>query len=88
MGNANAADATDADDSGLTAAQDDALDAIEERFERGGVKDVRGTATGGVTIRLDDDRTIADAASACAAVRAAGFPSVRVEIDDVVSPCP
>jgi hypothetical protein len=73
----------DADD-----ARDDVLDAIEERFEDRGVKDVRGEPGAPVTIRLEDELTVAAAAEVCAAVRAAGFVDVQVDVDGIVSPCP
>jgi len=69
-------------------AEDATLDALEERFEDAGVKDIRGEPGGPVTIRVEDDLTVADAAPFCQAVRDAGFPDVQVDIDHVVSPCP
>jgi hypothetical protein len=72
----------------LTDADDATLDALEEQFEDRGVKDIRGEPGQGVTIRLEDESSVADAAAPCAAVRAAGFPIAQVDIDDVVTPCP
>ena len=72
----------------LPDADDAVLDALEERFEHLGVKDIRGDATRFVTIRMEDESSIADAGPTCAAVRAAGFSDVRVDIDEVMSPCP
>jgi len=85
-------DAHDAEGEELEAegsdADDATLDALEERFEAQGVKDIRDDPVDGVTIRLEDELTIADAAAVCAAVRAAGFASVSVELDGVAAACP
>jgi hypothetical protein len=85
-------DAQDTDgeehDAERSEANDAALDALEQQFEAQGVKDIRGDPVNGVTIRLEDELTIADAAAVCAAVRAAGFASVSVDVDDVAAPCP
>ena len=69
-------------------ADDATLDAIEEQFEDRGVKDIRGEPGTGVTIRLEDELSAADGAAPCAALRAAGFAPARIDIDDVVTPCP
>jgi hypothetical protein len=75
-------------DAELSDADDATLDALEEQFEDRGVKDIRGEPGQGVTIRLEDERSVADAVAPCAAVRAAGFPTVQIDIDDVRTPCP
>ena len=72
----------------LSDAEDALLDALEERFEDQGVKDIRGEPGTGVTIRLEDELAVADAAPFCAAVREAGFSEVRVDIDHTVAACP
>jgi hypothetical protein len=73
----------------LPEAEDATLDALEEQFEGAGVKDIRGAPGQPVTIRLEDDVDVAAAAAQpCAAVRAAGFADVQLEIDDRVEPCP
>jgi hypothetical protein len=69
-------------------AVDDTLDRLEEQFENQGVKDIRAEAGGQVTIRMDDEMTVAAVGPVCAAVRAAGFGDVIVDIDDVITPCP
>ena len=72
----------------LPEAEDAALDFLEEQYEDRGVKDIRGEPGRGVTIRLEDELTVADAAAVCAAVRAAGFAGVQVDIDGDLAPCP
>ena len=72
----------------LPEADDAVLDALEEQFEGQGVKDIRGDASRTVTIRMEDENTLADAGPACSAVRTAGFSEIVVDIDDVVSQCP
>jgi hypothetical protein len=93
----SAGDPPDPEAAGLPAAdaedeqadtEDAALDALEEQFEDHGVKDIRGGPGAAVTIRLEDELTVADAAAPCAAVRAAGFATVQVDIDGRLAPCP
>ena len=81
-------EAGEEDEPELSEAEDATLDALEEQFEEQGVKDVRGAPGAPVTIRLEDELTIVDAGPACAAVRAAGFPDVQVDIDGDLAPCP
>ena len=78
----------DHEEAELSDADDATLDALEERFEDQGVKDIRGDPGAGVTIRLEDELTRSDAVPSCSAVRAAGFAEVRVDVDDVVAACP
>jgi hypothetical protein len=72
----------------LPDADDATLDGLEEQFEDAGVKDIRGAPGEPVTIRLEDELTVADSAAACDAVCTAGIPDVVVDIDGVVTPCP
>lgn len=72
----------------LSDADDATLDSLEEQFEDHGVKDIRVEPGKGVAIHLEDELTIRDARPVCAAVRAAGFADVNVDIDGVVAPCP
>jgi hypothetical protein len=69
-------------------ADDATLDALEEQYERLGVKDIRGAPGQGVTIRLEDELTVDHAAPVCTAVRSAGFADVTIDIGGTVTPCP